>query len=221
MSELMRAVVERDRPLDMLPDNLSLIRVFVDRIEDVALLDGLLQRKRERERELHEVHHCMPASSSRIILKQRRVGAQKNTDAPRTRTASYMRYKTPPAKRKKRSSEGGGAMATCRHQRRTKAIMTALHNLHSDGGLATRWLETHFWHRKRFVMATLWGYCLPVHHNGRGLKFLHAAMRDGVVVHDGSYVRPIVVTGVQRAVNRLLGEMLVSVPLYLLFLCRN
>jgi len=39
------------------------------------------------------------------------------------------------------------------------------------------WLETHIWHAKRFHMAEIWGYKVPLHPNDRGVR---AAYRDSV-----------------------------------------
>ncbi len=171
----------------------SIAGYFADRVRDVSQPNAfaprrsketyVMQRKEERQHDSRSEAAC---NSSR-----------------RTRTTSYMRYKLPAAKRKSKSALPT-SIKNCRQKRRSKSILRNLHNIHtitdSDLNSSTtpghdRWLETHFWHRKRFVMATQWGYCLPSYHCNRGFKFLHAAMRNATVIHDSSYLRPIQLTG--------------------------
>ena len=84
-----------------------------------------------------------------------------------------------------------------------------------------RWLETHFWHKKRFHTETHWGYSLPIHHKARGKRFLHDAVKSSCVIHDSSYIRPIQILGTESAIQHLLRPFTVSyfITFLLLFCC--
>ncbi|KAJ0245541.1 POPLD domain-containing protein [Hirschfeldia incana] len=60
---------------------------------------------------------------------------------------------------------------------------------YSTTGDGTKRLRTHVWHAKRFSMAKLWGFHLPLglHGRGRGSRDILKKSRQGVLVHDASY----------------------------------
>ena len=199
--------------------NVSLVGYYNERANDVSQLVHLLNLPIAEEIQTgkqtdEEYEHRQKQALKRRISDVVAVG-------PRTRTASYMHYKIPPAKKKRKQGifsktdeRNRGSALQYRQQRRTKSILRALHDMHADtevignsidSATTTRWLETHFWHRKRFVMSISWNYCLPVHHNGHGLKFLHTSLSTAAVIYDASYIRPIQLTGMWSDVQRLLA----------------
>ena len=213
--------------------NISLVGYYNERANDVSQLVHLLNLPLAEKIETGKHADKEQEYRQKQALKRRLSDVV--AIGPRTRTASYMRYKIPPAKKKRKQSVSktderkGGNTLQYRQQRRTKSILRALHDMHADAKVicnstdkvmmtrtATRWLETHFWHRKRFVMSTSWNYCLPVHHNGRGLKFLHSSLRTAAVIHDASYIRPLQLIGAWSDVQRLLALFTVC-TLYIYF----
>ena len=198
-----------------------MVGYYHDRVNDVSQLVNLLNLPLTEEIQTGKQTETLSS------LKRRKLDVV--AVGPRTRTASYMRYKIPPAKKKRKQgrlskTEATSASSTlqCRQQRRTKSILRALHDMHVDTEAiynstdravmtttTTRWLETHFWHRKRFVMMISWNYCLPVHHNGHGLKFLRTSLCTAAVIHDASYIRPLQLMGVWSDVQRLLASFTV------------
>ncbi|CAL9237272.1 unnamed protein product [Arabidopsis halleri] len=116
----------------------------------------------------------------------------------RRRTNSYNNQ---PAKKryiKRQKSEsligqvsGGGDHET-KITRRVKRRMELKGNPESGfctSGDGTKRLRTHVWHAKRFTMAKLWGFHLPLglHGRGRGSRDVLKQSRQGVLVHDASY----------------------------------
>ena len=205
--------------------NISLVGYYNERVNDVSHLVNLLNLP-----SVEEIQTGKHSDDQNKALKRRKRDVV--AVGPRTRTASYMRYKIPTAKKKRKegiTSKTAGTSPNrtlqCRQQRRTKSILRALHDMHvvtevtcdsTDTAVlatATRWLETHFWHRKRFAMMISWNYCLPVHHNGRGLKFLRTSLSTAAVIHDASYVRPLQLIGAWSDVQRLLALFTVC-PFY-------
>ena len=72
-----------------------------------------------------------------------------------------------------------------------------------------RWLETHLWHSKRMTIQTLWGYRMPMYHNGRGLRALRGILKSHCIIHDSSYLRPIQLKGNKTNVLNLLLQYVV------------
>lgn len=64
------------------------------------------------------------------------------------------------------------------------------------------WLETHIWHAKRFKMADLWGYRVPLHPTDKGIRAAYRGSAKHVLLHDLSYYNCIELIGNE--------EMLVS-----------
>ncbi|RKP20446.1 POP1-domain-containing protein [Rozella allomycis CSF55] len=50
-----------------------------------------------------------------------------------------------------------------------------------------KWLETHIWHAKRFHMANLWGYRVPLHPNDKGRRAIYRDSLHRSVMIDLSY----------------------------------
>lgn len=45
------------------------------------------------------------------------------------------------------------------------------------------WLETHIWHAKRFKMAELWGYKVPLHPCDKGIRAAYRGSAHHVLLH--------------------------------------
>uniref|UniRef100_A0A224Z6U3 Ribonuclease P/MRP protein subunit POP1 n=1 Tax=Rhipicephalus zambeziensis TaxID=60191 RepID=A0A224Z6U3_9ACAR len=57
------------------------------------------------------------------------------------------------------------------------------------------WLETHIWHAKRFKMADLWGYRVPLHPTDKGIRAAYRGSAKHVLLHDLSYYNCIELIG--------------------------
>lgn len=57
------------------------------------------------------------------------------------------------------------------------------------------WLETHVWHAKRFKMADLWGYRVPLHPCDKGIRAAYRGSVRHVLLHDLSYYNCIELIG--------------------------
>lgn len=66
------------------------------------------------------------------------------------------------------------------------------------------WLETHIWHAKRFKMADLWGYRVPLHPTDKGIRAAYRGSAKHVLLHDLSYYNCIELIGNEETlVSRL------------------
>lgn len=63
--------------------------------------------------------------------------------------------------------------------------------------ISSKWLETHVWHAKRMKMGVHWGYSVAERHGGRGPAAALKALATQCVIHDMSYIRPIVLSGLR------------------------
>ena len=138
------------------------------------------------------------------------------------RTSSYMRYKLPRARHNKKTKRSSNDAFKCRRERRNRALLKKMHCIHDHEAsdelsnriqpkeVVPRWLETHFWHKKRFLTQLRWGYCLPIHHKARGMRFLHDAVQTSALIHDCSYIRPIQIIGSPSSIQDLLRYFTVS-----------
>ncbi|KAH7976577.1 hypothetical protein HPB52_016443 [Rhipicephalus sanguineus] len=102
----------------------------------------------------------------------------------------HMRRRTPDPPKSKRPSR--------KHRRRPR-------NLLAEYARRQRrhvWLETHIWHAKRFKMADLWGYRVPLHPTDKGIRAAYRGSAKHVLLHDLSYYNCIELIGNE--------EMLVS-----------
>lgn len=77
-----------------------------------------------------------------------------------------------------------------------------------------RWLSTHKWHSKRFLMKTTWEYVLPHRNRSYGMRFVWTKLKTGSVIHDLSYIQPIVIQGDMKSIIYAL-EQLTVVDFYL------
>jgi Ribonucleases P/MRP protein subunit POP1 len=197
--------------------NVHILGFLSERVVDIRNLNELLL--------VRENDEVSTACRTRNALKRKRAMI-----SSKRRTASQKRYKLPRMKirtKKKRKllSSVEGNQPRCRQESRNRSIMMKLHSIPAlesyqttdverldatNERLTTRWLETHYWHRKRFLMKSCWGYCLPFHHKARGKKFLHSAVAHSAVIHDSSYIRPIEIIGYPSMIAELLKQFTVS-----------
>ena len=86
----------------------------------------------------------------------------------------------------------------CRRYRRRRNHMLVSHtnsstiNGDAGDGETIKWLMTHLWHRKRMIMATLWGYCIPI--RSSQYSFNNNMLKRGAIACDRSFIRPIQLT---------------------------
>ena len=197
--------------------NVHILGFLSERVVDIRNLNELLL--------VRENDEVSTACRTRNALKRKRT-----MTSYKRRTASQKRYKLPRMKirtKKKRKllSSVEGNQPRCRQESRSRSVMMKLHSIPNlelyqtanverleatNERLTTRWLETHYWHRKRFLMKSCWGYCLPFHHKARGKKFLHSAIAHSAVIHDSSYIRPIEIIGYPSMIAELLKQFTVS-----------
>ena len=194
--------------------NLHILGYFNERLTDVTKLDEFLT--------VQEPTDIVNDHLSKKSLKRKLA-----LISGKKRTSSYMRYKLPRLKCKRKADNKKGGELKCRRERRNRSLLNQLHSIHTleaessteHSSIGTcqspkkaipRWLETHFWHKKRFHTKLCWGYTLPIHHKARGKKFLHEAVKTSAVIHDSSYIRPIQIIGERQAVRDLLRQFTVS-----------
>ena len=191
--------------------NVHILGFLSERIVDIRNLNELLL--------ISEAEEVIKECKTKNTLKRKLAMM-----SCKRRTASQKRYKLPRmkirSKKKRKLLSVGENLPRCRQESRNRSIMMQLHSISAlesdqtsnltDGRLTTRWLETHYWHRKRFFMKLCWGYCLPFHHKARGRKFLHSAIENSAVIHDSSYIRPIEIRGFPHHIAELLQQFTVS-----------
>lgn len=192
--------------------NLHILGFLSDRTDDIAKLGDLLH--------VQKSEGAVEVSCNKRSLKRKR-----SMISIKKRTSSYMRYKLPRvvSKKKKKgklSTPGRQCEPRCRRERRNRSLLRELHSvelieanefpLKYDQKALPRWLETHFWNRKRFVTKMCWGYCLPIRHKARGKRFVQSAVKDTAVIHDSSYIRPIQIVGYYQNILELLRQITVS-----------
>lgn len=189
--------------------NLHILGFLSERSHDLTKLDKLLTVQSCREEDATE------KTGKSLKRKLALISTKK-------RTSSYMRYKLPRMRCKKKNKRSDDSSSKCRRERRNRALLNQLHCIHDLEATddisrpteakraTTRWLETHFWHKKRFFTKLQWGYCLPIHHKARGMRFLHTAVKTSAVIHDNSYIRPIQIIGLPSSIQELLKHFTVS-----------
>jgi Ribonucleases P/MRP protein subunit POP1 len=192
--------------------NLHILGFLNDRTSDITKLGELLQ--------VQKSDSAVGVNGNRKSLKRKL-----SMMSIKKRTSSYMRYKLPRVMSKKNkkgklSTPGRQSEQRCRRERRNRSLLRELHCIHTleangfslkdDQKALPRWLETHFWNRKRFVTKLSWGYCLPTRHKARGKRFVQSALKDSAVIHDSSYIRPIQIVGSSQNIQQLLRQIIVS-----------
>lgn len=112
----------------------------------------------------------------------------------RRRTVSHDKRRLPKRLRDKLAHEPDppkGKRPSRKHRRRPR-------NLLAEYARRQRrhvWLETHIWHAKRFKMADLWGYRVPLHPTDKGIRAAYRGSAKHVLLHDLSYYNCIELIG--------------------------
>jgi hypothetical protein len=133
---------------------------------------------------------------------------KRKASAIRRRTGSYNAYKIPRVSKIRKMSNcpllsTSDAKSRCRqHKRRLLSIIS--------NRKTTLRLRTHVWHAKRMKMCNMWGYRLATTHSNRGFKSVDEFMKSRSIVHDQSYIRPIVLKGYLDALLSLVEPYTVS-----------
>ena len=189
--------------------NLHILGFLGDRSSDLVKLDELLILRGS----------CGEGAQEQTRKSLKRKLASIST---KKRTSSYIRYKLPRTRHNKKNKRPSNDAFKCRRERRNRAVLKKIHCIHDHEAadelasqlqskeVVPRWLETHFWHKKRFLTQLRWGYCLPIHHKARGMKFLHDAVQTSAIIHDCSYIRPIQIVGLPSSIQDLLRYFTVS-----------
>lgn len=73
------------------------------------------------------------------------------------------------------------------HSRLASAAFASLSTLKSEIASRPFWLQTHYWHAKRFAMATFWNYRIALQSNSKVYRPLIRAGLSGSTLHDLSY----------------------------------
>nr|XP_050032322.1 ribonucleases P/MRP protein subunit POP1-like [Dermacentor andersoni] len=112
----------------------------------------------------------------------------------RRRTVSHDKRRLPKRLQEKLAHEPDppkGKRPSRKHRRRPR-------NLLAEYARRQRrhvWLETHIWHAKRFKMADLWGYRVPLHPTDKGIRAAYRGSAKHVLLHDLSYYNCIELIG--------------------------
>lgn len=201
------------KPLDV--TNLHILGFLNDRIADLTKLNVLLSSFADEPEVIPLIGNPRKRKLAPVCIKRR--------------TSSYMRYKIPSMKTMKRVRKSNSvtrleSQSKCRRERRNRSILMNLHDIHqleaykisTEGGkkATPKWLETHYWHKKRFCTRETWGYCLPQYHKARGKRFLCSAIENEAVIHDSSYIRAIQIVGPPREIREILHQFTVSFGKY-------
>lgn len=99
-----------------------------------------------------------------------------------------------------------------RRVRRRRELQKNPETGYSVSGDGTRRLRTHVWHAKRFRMAKLWGYHLPLglHGRGKGSRAILKKFKNGVLIHDASYYNVVQLEGPEAPLLSMLRTVLVT-----------
>ncbi|XP_019168248.1 PREDICTED: ribonucleases P/MRP protein subunit POP1-like isoform X1 [Ipomoea nil] len=157
------------------------------------------------------------------IIKNRLSNDFRSQRSKRRRTTGHDNRVTKNRHRKKRKvgnndvdktdSLENDKEAPRRVRRRTELRMNPNSGFLTSGD-GTKRLRTHIWHAKRFTMAKLWGFYLPLglQGRGRGSRALLKKLKDSVLVHDASYSSVIQLEGPEDMLISILNNMIVPPP---------
>lgn len=125
-------------------------------------------------------------------------GGKKSSDRHlRRRTGSFnpTRHHRFPARTKDKNNEQNeednksgsyNKQIKCRRARRKPALLCQMHTDYASTSTSTtHWLQTHHWHTKRFHMANLFQWSLPLAHTNRGIT---PTLRYDVTLQDSTYL---------------------------------
>lgn len=152
------------------PREVELMRFLGSRAEEIASLVKEVERKYPKLISQQVPRH----------MRRRAVSHDKRRLPKRLREKIAHEPDPPKSKRPSR-----------KHRRRPR-------NLLADYARRQRrhvWLETHIWHAKRFKMADLWGYRIPLQPTDKGIRAAYRGSAKHVLVHDLSYFNCIELIG--------------------------
>ena len=129
---------------------------------------NLMELTKRRLDEIEKLHQSMKASQysglKRVFqtlpkhLRRRAASHQPNRVPTRHRTKSFVEHEKMKANEEKDSSSKKKKQRFGNRKRNKKPLMAE--RLHKTTPDKAAWLETHYWHAKRFHMQDIWGYRL-------------------------------------------------------------
>lgn len=152
------------------PRNVSLMKLLTTRADEVADLVKDVEQK----------HPKLISQQLPRHMRRRAVSHDKRRLPKRLKDKLAHEADPPKSKRPSR-----------KHRRRPR-------NLLAEYARRQRrhvWLETHIWHAKRFRMAELWGYKIPVSPCDKGIRAAYRSTARHVLLHDLSYYNCIELMG--------------------------
>ncbi|KAK1319244.1 hypothetical protein QJS10_CPB04g01008 [Acorus calamus] len=174
--------------------------------------------------ELESLHSIVSARSNGDYRVRRNKRRRTNSHEDRASKGGGGRRR----KRRRRSSNNGGASPAgegaaaekdrlgkvSRKIRRRRDLRENPEVGFCRSGDGTRRLRTHLWHAKRFEMAKLWGFYLPLglHGRGRGSRAVLKWQKTGALIHDASYYCAAQLEGPEDSLLNILRMTMVPSP---------
>lgn len=172
-----------------LPKELNMVEFIESRVREMTAMERAARTIKGNSLQMQQVprHMRRRAASHNVKRLPRRLrqAVLLQTNQPRGKPAAEM----------KRPSR--------RHRRRPSNLLkdyVRRQNKHV-------WLETHIWHAKRFHMADLWGYRVPLHPNDKGVRAAYRAMVHHCLIQDVSYMCCVELRGPQSDIVSTLGQL--------------
>eukprot|EP01129_Flabellula_baltica_P008161 TRINITY_DN3219_c0_g1_i1.p1 TRINITY_DN3219_c0_g1~~TRINITY_DN3219_c0_g1_i1.p1 ORF type:complete len:598 (+),score=128.36 TRINITY_DN3219_c0_g1_i1:3-1796(+) len=130
----------------------------------------------------------------------------------RRRTMSHNPYRLPKRLQKKAIHEinKSGNPPSKKKKRRYRTIKRRSNRFLRDYGkrqIDKKWLDTHLWHAKRFHMVNKWGYRIGRTPTNKGARAAYRSCRTHSVIYEASHTAPIVLTGSERSIIKVMKEM--------------
>ncbi len=136
----------------------------------------------------HELQHFRRILSKKVTSKLEHQLLPKHL---RRRAMSHNRYRIPVRVRFKALQESVASEAEVlqrsrgrKHRRKLKYLL----NFYERRQRNNKWMESHVWHAKRFHMAKMFGWCVPVRCADKSKRAVHRFVaKNGAVLYDQSY----------------------------------
>ena len=146
------------------------------------------------------VRHLRRRTGSHVPKRRHRAPFQRNKGVEKKKD-----------NKEEESLDEQGTGKVCRRARRKPNLLMEVHRVwqnRSDGNVNVdsssdredvegdnapiNWIETHLWHRKRFVMTNLFGWCVPIQHSNRGARAAIRLSKTSCTLQDATWeCRPI------------------------------